>query len=57
MKKAQLSLFLLFIVFLIALHQYINYHVWFELKDVHHEGVMLFLTGLALGLTWKGERH
>jgi len=40
LKRKQLRLLaVLFLVlaFIIALHQYVHYGVWFELKDVHHE--------------------
>jgi hypothetical protein len=49
----QLALFVLFLAFLVALHQYIFYQVWFEIADVHHEGIILFLIGLAIGLVAK----
>jgi hypothetical protein len=52
----QLALFALFLAFLVALHQYIFYQVWFELKDVHHEGIILFLIGLAIGLLVAKKR-
>jgi len=49
----QLALFVLFASFLVALHQYIFYQVFFDIGDVHHEGIILFLIGLAIGLLVK----
>ena len=47
--------FLLFgLAFLVALHQYVNWGVWFEFKDIHHE---LFVVALIFGgvvlLVWR----
>jgi hypothetical protein len=49
----QLALIFVFLAFLLGLHQYIVYGCFFELTDIHHEGIILFLIGLAIGLLVK----
>lgn len=34
------------LAFLVALHQYLNWGSWFELKDIHHE---VFIVALVFG--------
>jgi hypothetical protein len=34
----------------ILLEQYLNYGVWFELKDIHHETFALASFALAIGI-------
>jgi len=53
MKTKILVGFLLLTSFLVSLHQYVCYQVWFDIGDVHHEGIILFLIGLAIGLLVK----
>jgi hypothetical protein len=37
-RRIPVAAIMLFVIaFLVALHQFIYWHVWFELKDVHHE--------------------
>jgi hypothetical protein len=52
------SIILFVLAFLIALHQYIFWHVWFELKDVHHELFIAgcFFAGLVLLLYANARR-
>ena len=37
MNLRKLAYLLFFAAFLIALHQYLNWETWFEMRDVHHE--------------------
>jgi len=47
MLRTFLSPILLFgLAFLVALHQYLNWGVWFEFTDIHHE---LFIIALIFG--------
>lgn len=45
-----LSLLLFVIGFLILVEQYVNYGVWFEVKDIHHETFALSSFSLAIGI-------
>jgi hypothetical protein len=36
--------------FLILLHQYVSYGVWFSLSDVHHETFAVAFVSLGLGV-------
>ncbi len=36
--------------FLILLHQYVSYGVWFSLSDVHHETLAVAFGSLGLGI-------
>jgi len=47
-------LWLFALAFLVALHQYVNWGAWFELKDIHHELfiVALIFAGVAC-LFWR----
>lgn len=48
MKTKTLIYTLLFLAFLVALHQYLNFGYWFELKDIHHETFIVAFTFAAL---------
>jgi hypothetical protein len=54
MDKKWITVFLsiLFFVvgFLIMLEQYLNFGVWFQMKDVHHETFALSSFTLAIGI-------
>ncbi len=56
-----LTYFCLAAAFLILLHQYIFYEVWFELADIHHETFSIaffsFAMGILLGSTSKNGRR
>jgi hypothetical protein len=57
-KPTQLLIYLCFLTgFLILLHQYIFYGVWFEIADIHHETFAIaffsFGLGILLGVTKK----
>jgi len=49
----KLIFLLLLVAFLIGLHQYFLYGIWFELGDMHHEtfivGVVCIILGLIIG--------
>jgi hypothetical protein len=49
MSSKEFAFLFLLLAFLVALHQYVNYGVWFEIKDIHHESIMLLFVGLAVG--------
>jgi len=51
-KWMAVSLSILFFVvgFLIMLEQYLNFGVWFQIKDVHHETFALSSFTLAIGI-------
>ena len=56
MRLKEKGFLLLLLAFLVALHQYLNYGVWFEMKDVHHE---LFIASFAFSgllLLWLAGR-
>jgi hypothetical protein len=57
MRLKQLAAAFLILAFLIALHQYLNWGVWFELKDVHHELFIAMFTFAGLLLLWLSERR
>jgi hypothetical protein len=44
MNRKMLAYVLLFLAFLVGLHQFLNWGVWFQISDVHHE---LFESALA----------
>ena len=44
------ALIFLMIGFLILLEQYLNYGVWFQVKDIHHETFALSSFTLAIGI-------
>jgi len=50
MKTVHLASLFLFLAFLVALHHYVSWGVWFELEDLHHETfvVALLFAGLVL---------
>jgi hypothetical protein len=52
MKKdvKNLIFLLIFVVFLIALHQFWLYGSWFELEDIHHETFIVRAFCIILGL-------
>ena len=57
-KPTQIIAYLSLIIALLALlHQYLAYGVWFEIKDIHHETIIIaFLTfslGIFLGMADK----
>jgi hypothetical protein len=56
MKTKILVGFLLLTSFLVSLHQYVCYQVWFDIGDVHHEGIILFLVGFAIGIFLRGKQ-
>ncbi|UCE95713.1 MAG: hypothetical protein JSV51_08390 [Candidatus Bathyarchaeota archaeon] len=41
----------LLISFLILLHQYILYDVWFEIADIHHETFSIAFVSFGIGIT------
>ena len=51
-KWMAVSLSTLFFIlgFLILLDQYLNFGVWFQMSDVHHETFALSLFTLAIGI-------
>jgi len=51
-KWIAVSLSILFFIlgFLILLEQYLNFGVWFQINDVHHETFALSLFTLAIGI-------
>jgi hypothetical protein len=56
-----LALALMLVGFIILLHQFIVYGVWFELKDVHHEtfaiaSFTVALTLLLLSFSFRDEQ-
>jgi hypothetical protein len=59
MRFKEMGFLLLLLAFLVALHQYLNYGVWFEMKDVHHElfiATFAFAGFLLLWLSGRRER-
>jgi hypothetical protein len=51
MNKNEVAAFIFFVVgFLILLEQYLNYGVWFQIKDIHHETFALSSFALAIGI-------
>jgi len=50
MSHLKLALFFLFLGFLILLHQFLNWGVWFQLKDLHHETFALVCFAVAFGV-------
>jgi len=55
----KLAILFLALAFLIALHQYLNWGVIFEIEDVHHElfiAVFAFAGFLCLWLSGKARR-
>jgi hypothetical protein len=50
--KAQyvMIIFFLFLAFLILLHQFLLYGVWFQIKDLHHETFALMCLAAAFGI-------
>jgi len=51
MSKARLiACLLLCLGFLILVHQYVFYGVWFEIKDIHHETFSVAFFSLSLGI-------
>ena len=60
-KKAQILAYICIAIgFLILLHQYIFYEVWFEPSDIHHEtfsiALFTFAIGILLGIANKNEK-
>ncbi len=51
-KWIVVSLSVLFFVvgFLIMLEQYLNFGIWFQMKDIHHETFALSSFALAIGI-------
>ncbi len=51
-KWIVVSLSILFFVvgFLIMLEQYLNFGIWFQMKDIHHETFALSSFALAIGI-------
>jgi len=47
---ATLSMLFLILGFLVLFEQYLNFGVWFEIDDVHHETFALSLFTLAIGM-------
>ena len=45
-----LSTFFVALGIIILLEQYLNYGVWFQLQDIHHETFALSSFALALGI-------
>ncbi len=43
-------LFFIVVGFLILLEQYLNYGVWFQTSDIHHETFALSSFALAIGI-------
>lgn len=61
LKLTQLIAYIsLITALLVLLHQYILYRVWFEVKDIHHETIIIaFLTfslGIFLGMADKAGK-
>ena len=55
-KRFKKLIFLLLLgAFLIGVHQYFLYGVWFELKDLHHETFIIGLVCIIFGL-FIGDR-
>lgn len=45
-----LSIFFVALGFIILLEQYLNFGMWFQLKDIHHETFALSSFALAIGI-------
>jgi len=45
-----LSILFFIVGFLILFEQYLNYDVWFQTKDIHHETFALSSFALAIGI-------
>jgi len=43
LKTLYTPIFLIVLAIVVALHQYINWGVWFELHEVHHESFIIAL--------------
>lgn len=54
MEPKYLVYLMLLVAFLILLHQYLNWGVWFEIRDVHHETFAVAAFTLAVGI-WLGS--
>jgi hypothetical protein len=50
-----LALFFFLVGAIILLEQYLNYGVWFQVGDVHHETFALSSFGLAIGVLIGSE--
>jgi hypothetical protein len=50
LKTENLAYFCFFLVFLVLLHQYVNWGSWFDLSDVHHETFAVALASLGIGI-------
>ena len=51
MNNRNVVAFVFFLIgFLILLEQYLNYGVWFQVKDIHHETFALSSFTLAIGI-------
>jgi len=50
--RSQLALIVLFLFsgFIILLHQFLNWGVWFQPKDLHHETFALLCFAVAFGI-------
>jgi predicted MFS family arabinose efflux permease len=50
-KWTAVALALLFLIagFLVLYQQYVNFGVWFQIEDIHHETIALALFGLGIG--------
>jgi hypothetical protein len=57
MRMKELAYIFLALAFLIALHQYIYYGSWFELKDVHHELFIAMFGFAGIVLLWLSQRR
>jgi len=50
-KTFQIGAFVsLLMSFLILLHQYFSYGIWFQISDIHHETFSIALFSLGLGI-------
>jgi hypothetical protein len=56
-RLKQLAVVFFALAFLVALHQYLNWEVWFELKDVHHELFIVTFAFAGFLLLWLSERR
>jgi len=57
MELNTLSYMLLLLAFLMALHQYLMFGSWFELKDVHHEAFILAFGFAGILLMYVSRRR
>lgn len=50
MDKKISVVILLVLAFLVALHQFYYWQIWFSVEDIHHETFIVALVCLALGI-------